>query len=91
MTAAICAIAFIGVFAGAIAQFLRRLLVSDAVSDSAAPDEIPEEIVAAIVAAVAVTVATPHRVVRIRGLTPEQLGWLWGGRIQHHTSHRPHH
>jgi glutaconyl-CoA/methylmalonyl-CoA decarboxylase subunit delta len=56
---------------------------------------LSDEIVAVIAAAVATVVSTPHRIVHIRGLTTEELGWSLGGRLQHHASHqdshRPHH
>jgi Na+-transporting methylmalonyl-CoA/oxaloacetate decarboxylase gamma subunit len=51
-------------------------------------DGLSEEIQVVIAAAVAATIGTPQRIVRIRGLTPEDLGWSLEGRIQHHTSHR---
>jgi sodium pump decarboxylase gamma subunit len=53
-------------------------------------DELPEETVVVIAAAVAAVVGEPHRVVRIRGLTPEDRGWSLEGRMRHHTSHTPH-
>jgi hypothetical protein len=52
---------------------------------------VPDEIIAVIAAAVAEVVDAPHRIVRVRGLTPDDLGWLLEGRMQHHTSHKPHH
>ncbi len=54
-------------------------------------DAVPDEIVAVIAAAVAEVIDAPHRIVRVRGLTPDDLGWLLEGRMQHHASHRPHH
>ncbi len=51
-------------------------------------EEIPEEEVAVIAAAIAMMMSHPHRIVHIRGLTPEDLGWSLEGRIQHHTSHK---
>lgn len=51
-------------------------------------DALPKEILVVIAAAVAEAIDRPHRIVRIRGLTPEELGWSLEGRIQHHTSHR---
>jgi Na+-transporting methylmalonyl-CoA/oxaloacetate decarboxylase gamma subunit len=50
---------------------------------------LSEETVAVIAAAVAEVIGTPHRIVRIRGLTPEDLSWPLEGRMQHHASHRP--
>ena len=52
--------------------------------------ELPEETVVVIAAAVAAVIGGPHRVVRIRGLTPEDRGWSLEGRMRHHTSHTPH-
>ena len=37
-------------------------------------DELPEETLVVIAAAVAETIRQPHRIVRIRGLTPADLG-----------------
>lgn len=51
-------------------------------------DELSEEILVVIAAAVAETIRGPHRIVRVRGLTPEDLGWSLEGRMQHHHSHR---
>lgn len=62
-----------------------------AASAPAAPvaldSELPEELVVVIAAAVAATIVTPHRIVKIRGLTPSELGWSLEGRMQHHQSH----
>ena len=48
---------------------------------------IPEEIVVVIAAAVAATISEPHRIVRTRALSPEDLSWSLEGRLQHHASH----
>jgi Na+-transporting methylmalonyl-CoA/oxaloacetate decarboxylase gamma subunit len=53
-----------------------------------APDELPEETLVVIAAAVAETMRQPQRIVRIRGLTSEDLDWTLGGRMQHHRSHK---
>jgi sodium pump decarboxylase gamma subunit len=53
-----------------------------------AEDELSEELMVVIAAAVAETLSEPHRIVRIRGLTPEDLGWSMEGRFQHHASHQ---
>ncbi len=50
--------------------------------------ELSAEIVVVIAAAVAETIGKPHRIVKIRGLTPADLGWSLEGRTQHHQSHR---
>ena len=54
-------------------------------------DELPEQILVVIAAAVAQALEGPHRIVRIRGLTPADLGWSLEGRIQHHQSHQIQH
>lgn len=51
------------------------------------PDELSEETLVVIAAAVADAVSQPHRVVHIRGLTAEDLGWSLERRMQHHRSH----
>jgi Na+-transporting methylmalonyl-CoA/oxaloacetate decarboxylase gamma subunit len=51
-------------------------------------DELSEEMLVVIAAAVAETVIKPHRIVRIRGLMPTDLGWSLEGRLQEHQSHR---
>lgn len=50
--------------------------------------EIPDEILVVIAAAVAEAIDRPHRVVRIRGMTPGEIGWSLEGRMQHHHSHK---
>ena len=50
--------------------------------------EIPEEILVVIAAAVAEAIDRPHRVVRIRGMTPGEMGWSLEGRMHHHHSHK---
>lgn len=47
-----------------------------------------DEIVAVIAAAVAEVLAIPHRIVFIRGLTPEDMERTFEGRFQHHISHK---
>ena len=54
-------------------------------------DELPEQILVVISAAVAHAFDLPQRIVRIRGLTPSDLGWSLEGRIQHHQSHQIQH
>lgn len=51
-------------------------------------DELSEEMVVVIAAAVAEVMAKPHRILHIRGMTPEDAGWSFQGRMQHHSSHR---
>ncbi len=47
-----------------------------------------DEIVAVIAAAVAEALAIPHRIVCIRGLSPEDMERTFEGRFQHHISHK---
>jgi Na+-transporting methylmalonyl-CoA/oxaloacetate decarboxylase gamma subunit len=53
-------------------------------------DALPEETLVILAAAVAAVICQPHRIVRVRGLTPEDHGWSLEGRMQHHQSHRIH-
>ncbi len=77
-------------------KILPRILPAPPVAGTQQPqgllpvedDQLSEELVAVIAAAVAATVVQPHRIVRIRGLTPEDLGWSLKGRFQHHHSHQ---
>ena len=75
-------------------KFLPQMLASISAGASEqsgispAVDELSEETLVVIAAAVAETIREPHRIVRIRGLTPENLGWSLEGRMQHHQSHR---
>lgn len=50
-------------------------------------DGLDEETVAVIIAAVAAVVTQPHRIVHVRGLTPEDMAWALQGRSQIHASH----
>ena len=54
-----------------------------------ADGDMTAEQVAVIAAAVATVLDKPHRIVHIRGLTPEDLEWTLEGRFLHHTSHNP--
>lgn len=49
--------------------------------------ELSPEILVVIAAAVAQVISEPHRIIRTRELTPEELGWSLEGRLQHHASH----
>lgn len=50
-------------------------------------DEATDEMVAVIAAAVSTMLDRPHRIVHVRGLTPEDAAWALEGRRQHHSSH----
>ncbi len=52
------------------------------------PNELSDEEMAVLAAAVAEAMGKPQRIVKIRGLTPAELGWSLEGRMQHHQSHR---
>ena len=88
------ALTLLVVFITLLPRLLERTLARE--SQTTAPadpeitlkDELPEETLVVIAAAVAETIRQPHRIVRIRGLTPEDLGWSLEGRLQHHASHR---
>ena len=89
-------VAFVGMLRGPLGRLIRLFFPpSESGREAEAQDALSDEIVAVIAAAVATVLASPHRIVHIRGLTSEQLGWLWGGRMEHHASHRdihrPHH
>lgn len=51
-------------------------------------DELPEETLVVIAAAVAEVLDRPHRIVKIRGLSPTEQAWSIEGRMKHHLSHR---
>lgn len=87
-TALALLVVFITLLPRVLERFLGDRLVEPARVEAPAEDELPEETVAVIAAAVAETLGGPHRIVRIRGLTPEDLGWSLKGRIHHHQSHR---
>ena len=54
-------------------------------------DGVSEETLVLIAAAVSEVMDKPQRIVRIRGLTPADLGWSLEGRMQHHHSHKIQH
>lgn len=72
-------------------KVLGRVLVSPlppaAETTSTSDGGLSEETVAVIAAAVAATMRQPHRIVKIRGLSPGEMGWSLEGRMQHHRSH----
>ena len=73
-------------------KVLARVLVSPAPpaaeAKSSPESGLSEETVAVIAAAVAATMRQPHRIVKIRGLSPGEMGWSLEGRMQHHRSHQ---
>jgi Na+-transporting methylmalonyl-CoA/oxaloacetate decarboxylase gamma subunit len=83
-------LSLLAVFCTAIGYGLRLFAPRPLPSRTAAAGENEplDEIVAVIAAAVAETIGTPHRIVHIRGLAPEDLAWALEGRMQHHTSHK---
>jgi Na+-transporting methylmalonyl-CoA/oxaloacetate decarboxylase gamma subunit len=86
-------LSLLALFCSAVGHFFQRssARATPQRQSAVSSDALTEETVAVIAAAVAAVVALPHRVVHIRGLTAEEMGWMWGGRIQHHTSHKDTH
>ncbi len=84
------ALALVIAFITVLPHLARRATAQPAPTDvkPVASDELPAETVIVIAAAVAETIRQPHRIVKIRGLTPEDLGWSFTGRLQHHQSHQ---
>jgi sodium pump decarboxylase gamma subunit len=86
------ALVLIVVFITLLPRVLARVSPEESEQPAALPttveEGLSEELVVVIAAAVAATIDKPHRVVKIRGLTPAELGWSLEGRTQHHQSHR---
>ena len=86
------ALVLIVVFITLLPRILARVSPDESAQPAASPiafeQELSEELVVVIAAAVAATIGKPHRIVKIRGLTPGELGWSLEGRTQHHQSHR---
>ncbi len=80
-------------FCSGVGYLFRLNSARNAPNRNAARDDdaLTDEVVAVISAAVAATISASYRIVRIRGLTAEELGWSREGRLQHHTSHRDSH
>lgn len=89
-TALALIVLFITLLPRMLARTVAKASEQSAVESLAADEELSEEILVVIAAAVAETISTPHRIVKIRGLTPADLGWSLEGRMQHHQSHRIH-
>ncbi|MCA9248897.1 MAG: OadG family protein [Planctomycetales bacterium] len=87
------ALSLLATFIGLLPRLLPRPATAPIAAEptEAAGDEISEETLAVIAAAVAATLDRPHRIVRISGLTPQDLGWSLEGRLQHHQSHKIRH
>ncbi|MCO6043246.1 OadG family transporter subunit [Aeoliella sp. ICT_H6.2] len=85
----LAALASLALMSTAVAWILKTIRESKTQPKPAPiPDEgLPEETLAVIVAAVAAVVTQPHRIVHIRGLTPEDMAWALQGRSQIHASH----
>lgn len=99
ITVVFAALVLVSVFISLLPRLMAVLDRLHPVKGEAAPtkkerrretDELSEEIVVVIAAAAAATLDRPHRVVRIRGLTPGDVVWSLEGRMRHHTSHTPH-
>ncbi len=87
------ALALVVAFITILPRVVQRLTGGERAAEATAwsavaEDELSDETLVVITAAVASVLDQPHRIVSIRGLTPEQLGWSLEGRIQHHQSHR---
>lgn len=88
------ALVLVIVFITFLPRMLARLtgdVPNQPILETAIDDELSEETLVVIAAAVAESVPAPHRIVFVRGLTPEDLGWSLEGRMQHHQSHRIQH
>jgi sodium pump decarboxylase gamma subunit len=86
------ALLLVVVFISILPRLVERITPTSAPQPapmSRVDEEISEETLAVIAAAVAVTLKRPHRVVRVRGMTPEDLGWSLEGRMHHHHQHVP--
>jgi Na+-transporting methylmalonyl-CoA/oxaloacetate decarboxylase gamma subunit len=81
-------VAFITVLPRVLALLPGEALEEAVIATPRDPDELSEETVIVVAAAVAAVVSQPHRIVRIRGLTPGESGWSLEGRMQQHQSHR---
>ena len=89
------ALALLAIFITVLPSALRRVTADDrqptGIRPATTDETLSEEELLVICAAVAATVGQPHRIVHIGGLTPEDLGWSFEGRMQHHQSHRIQH
>ena len=81
-------VVFITVLPRLLAPYTTTGQEAEATVPVVAEEEIPDEILVVIAAAVAEAIDRPHRVVRIRGMTPGEIGWSLEGRMQHHHSHK---
>lgn len=86
------ALVLVAAFITLLPRLLARLPQQEAprprgIPPSPEDPELTEEKLALIAAAVAATVATPHRIVRIRGGAATVQGWTLEGRLTHHQSH----
>lgn len=86
--ALVLVVIFITLLPRLLAPFSTKNDEQPATLPASAEEELSEETLVVIAAAVAETISKPHRVVKIRGLTPDDLGWSHEGRTRHHQSHR---
>jgi len=92
MLVVLLSLSLIAVFCSALGYLVRIFVPRPLASRSVTPandHETSDELIAVIAAAVAEAIDAPHRIVNIRGLTPEDLTWSLEGRLQHHASHVP--
>ena len=80
-------VGFISLLPRVLSRFDAAKLTSPSALHDAMDEELSEETLVVIAAAVAVATGRPHRIVRIRGVTAQELGWSLEGRMQHHRSH----
>ena len=84
--ALVLVVVFISVLPRLLVRFTNNP-IRTAVSSRPHDDLLPEEVVAVIAAAASECLAEPHRIVHIRQLTAQEMGWSLEGRMQHHQSH----
>ncbi|MGD9634442.1 MAG: OadG family transporter subunit [Pirellulales bacterium] len=92
MLVVMLSLSLLAMFSSVLARLIRLLAPRPLANRAAAPPplgEVPDEEIAVIAAAVAAVIDARHRIISIRGLTPEDLSWSLEGRLQHHSSHKP--
>ena len=89
--ALVLVVVFITVLPRVLAPFSRTSQPEQSALHPVSDDELSEETLVVIAAAVAAAFDRPHRIVRVRGMTPADHGWSHEGRIQQHQSHRIQH
>ena len=80
-------VGFISLLPRVLSRFDAAQLTQPSAPRDAMEEELSDETLVVISAAVAVAMGRPRRIVRIRGVTSQELGWTLEGRMQHHRSH----